>query len=64
MSGALQLAFLQMLHMAMGAYPGMEARELGLTLVCLYCLERFQAGTSCSVSVSLNEQCGVWHSVN
>lgn len=39
-----------------GTDPGMEARELGLTLVCLYCRGRFQARISLSVSLFLNEQ--------
>lgn len=33
MSKALQLTFPQTQHMEMGTHPGMEARELGLTLL-------------------------------
>lgn len=48
---SLQLASLQMQPMVMGTCPGMEARELVLTLVCLYCARKSQARISLSVSL-------------
>lgn len=51
MSRVLQLAFLQKQHMVIGMRPGIEARDLGLTLLCLYCSEKCQASPSLSVSL-------------